>query len=84
MMPPAAKPLASAADRPVAVMEGAWDWNRSFRPKNCEKPAPPREDGRGGVILHQDAIAAGGGDGKLAIGEAGAAIGAQRACSARW
>ncbi len=45
ILPPAARPLASPADRPVAVMEGTGDRKRSFRPKNCEKPVPPREDG---------------------------------------
>ena len=27
------------------MIEGTLDWNRSLRPKNCEKPVPPRELG---------------------------------------
>ena len=26
-------------------MDGTCDWKTSFRPKNCEKPVPPRKDG---------------------------------------
>src|SRR5271168_5390114 len=43
--PPGAKPLESLADRPVAAMVGTADWKILFKPKNWEKPVPPREDG---------------------------------------
>src|ERR1700760_625606 len=43
--PPAAKPLASPDDKPVARMDGALVSKTSLRPKNCEKPVPPRLDG---------------------------------------
>src|ERR1700722_1173721 len=46
---PFEKPPASAADRPVAVIEGAEDWNRSLSPKNWEKAVPPRLDGVDGA-----------------------------------
>ena len=45
MTPPAASPLLSDADRPVVRTDGTCDWKMSFRPKNCEKPSPPRLDG---------------------------------------
>ena len=43
--PPAGRPLESPAANPVAVIEGTCDLNRSFKPKNCEKPAAPRNEG---------------------------------------
>ena len=50
------------------------DWNRSFRPKNCEKPVPPREDGVVASSCTTNAVAAVGGNRKLTVGEAGAAV----------
>src|SRR5271156_3614449 len=45
IVPPAANPPASLDDKPVERIDGAPVENRSLRPKNCEKPTPPREDG---------------------------------------
>src|ERR1700722_17319799 len=45
IVPPAAKPPASPADSPVALIVGTEDWNKLLSPKNCEKPVPARLDG---------------------------------------
>src|SRR5580700_6179673 len=42
---PPEKPPESDAERPVAEIDGAADWNTSFMPKNCENGVPPRLDG---------------------------------------
>ena len=48
------------------------------QPEELREARAAAQGRRGGVILHQDAVAAGGGDGKLAVGEGCRAVRAQR------